>query len=465
MSDDPFADPADADRTIIRPVPGGARRPPAPPPNYPSAAPLPATPPSGRDLVAVPAIGANKLVAIAAPLLAAAIRIGGNQRSARNPDPELLRRGMVEEVRRFEKNALATGMDTRPLRAARYALCATIDDLVLSTPWGAASSWSQQSLTSIFHTEVTGGDRFFDILEQMQKDLGHNGEVVELMYLCTSLGFEGRYRVMPRGVAALTELRDSVYRVIRNRRGDFERELSPHWRGIDTGYKPLTQRVPLWGIALGTVTLAALIYLGFNFALSGASDIAYAELYGLPPQGTPAVARATVVAPPPPAPLPTPQPATPGAPPPPSLTSKLRQFLAPEIREGLVVVLEDAQSVTVRLTNRNMFGSGEATLNAGYDNLLGRIGAALQDEAGDIQINGYTDNQPIHTVRFPSNFQLSQARADAVARLITAKLSDARRVHAVGRADSDPIAPNTTPEGRQQNRRTEIVLTRTTVSP
>jgi type VI secretion system protein ImpK len=455
MSDDPFADPADADRTMIRPLPGGTRRQSAasaPPPRA-------AAPPPSLDMVAVPEIGANRLVAIAAPLLAAAIRIGASRGGA-NPDPEKLRRGMVEEVRRFERAALATGMDTRPLRAARYALCATIDDLVLSTPWGAASSWSQQSLTSIFHTEVTGGDRFFDILEQMQKDLGHNGEVVELMYLCTSLGFEGRYRVMPRGVAALTELRDSVYRVIRNRRGEFERELSPHWRGIDTGYRPLSQRLPLWAIGLGTVTLAALIYLGFNLALSGASDIAYAELYGLPPQGAPSVVRAAVVPPPPPASPPPPQP---GAPP--SLSSKLHQFLAPEIKEGLVTVLEDAQSVTVRLTNRNMFGSGEATLNASYNNLLGRIGNALQDEAGDVQVNGYTDNQPIHTVRFPSNFQLSQARADAVARLITARLSDPKRVHAVGRADADPLAPNTTPEGRQQNRRTEIVLTRTVVSP
>jgi type VI secretion system protein ImpK len=455
MSDDPFADPTDSDRTMIRPLPGGARRAAA----APQSPPPPAAPPSGRDLVAVPAIGANRLVAIAAPLLAAAIRIGGRG-GGRTPDPELLRRGMVEEVRRFEKAALATGMDTHPLRAARYALCATIDDLVLSTPWGAASSWSQQSLTSIFYTEVTGGDRFFDILEQMQKDLGHNGEVVELMYLCTSLGFEGRYRVMPRGVAALTELRDSVYRVIRNRRGEFERELSPHWRGIDTSYRPLSQRVPLWAIGLGTVTLAALIYVGFNFALSGASDIAYAEIGGLPPQGAPAVVRAAVVAPPPPAPPPA---AAPNAPP--SFSSKLHQFLAPEIKEGLVVVLEDAQSVTVRLTNRNMFGSGEATLNSSYDTILARIGSALQDETGDVQINGYTDNQPIHTVRFPSNFQLSQARADAVARLIAARLSDPRRVHAVGRADADPLAPNTTPEGRQQNRRTEIVLTRTMNSP
>ena len=55
------------------------------------------------------------------------------------------------------------------------------------------------------------------------------------MYLCASLGFEGRYRVLPRGSAALTELRDGLYRGIRQRRGEFERELSPQWRGIDTG--------------------------------------------------------------------------------------------------------------------------------------------------------------------------------------------------------------------------------------
>jgi type VI secretion system protein ImpK len=366
---------------------------------------------------------------------------------------------MVAEVRNFERNALTTGMDTRALRAARYALCATIDDLVLSTPWGAASSWSQQSLTSIFHTEVSGGDRFFDILEQMQKDLGHNGEVVELMYLCTSLGFEGRYRVMPRGVAALNELRDSVYRVIRNRRGEFERDLSPHWRGTDLGHRPLSQRLPLWAIALGTLVIGLMIYAGFNFSLSGASDIAFAEMYGLPPHGNATIPRvATAPRPPPPPPPPASVLAS-------NFTAKLHQFLAPEIKAGLVVVLEDAQSVTVRLTAHNMFGSGEATLNNSYAPLLVRISQALQDEKGAVYVNGYTDNQPIHTARFPSNFELSQARANAVARIIASKLTDPARVHAVGKADADPIAPNNTADGRQQNRRTEIVLTRTETSP
>ncbi len=451
MSDDPFAEPGDAERTVIRPRPSGQALPPAAP-----AAPVPATPAAPAALLApVPATGINPLVAAAAPLFAAAIRIGGAR--GHNPDPEALRRGMVEAMRGFEQRALATGLDSRSLRAARYALCATIDDFVLSTPWGASSSWAVQSLTSIFHNEVTGGERFFDILEQMQKELARHAEVVELMYLCLALGFEGRYRVLPRGNAALAELRDGVYRGLRQRRGEFERELSPHWQGVATGYKPLAQRLPLWALALGTLALVCVIYLGFNFALAGASDVAFAELFALPPNGAVTVPRVALAPPPPP----PPPPAMPAA----SVTMKLRQFLAPEIKQGLVQVFEDPQTVTVRLTNRNMFASGQAALSSSYGPLIQRIGDALQDETGAVIVNGYTDNQPIRTVRFPSNWQLSQARAEAVAQLLATRLSDRGRVRAVGKGDADPIASNATADGRQENRRTEIVLVRGASSP
>ena len=444
MSDDPFAEPSDAERTMIRPRPGGQAAP---------AAAARAAPAAQTEAAApVPTTGLNPLIAAAAPLLAAAVRIAGGR--GRAPDPDQLRRHMVEAVREFEKRALATGLDTRSLRAARYALCATVDDLVLSTPWGSASSWGAQTLVSIFHNEVSGGERFFDILDQMQKDLGHHSEVVELMYLCMALGFEGRYRVQPRGIAALAELRDSIYRTVRQRRGEFERELSPHWRGLPAAYRPLAQRVPVWALGLGTLAIACLMYAGFNFALAGSSDIAFAELFGLPPRGPVMIPRAEAApVPPPPAPAP---PAAQNA-----VVAKLHTFLAPEIKAGLVVVLEDAQAVTVRLTGSNLFGSGQAILNPAYTGLIDRIAQALQDERGGVTVNGYTDNQPIHTVRFPSNFDLSQARADAVARLIAARLTDPKRVTATGRADADPIASNATAQGRTQNRRTEIVLLRT----
>jgi type VI secretion system protein ImpK len=449
MSDDPFAEPNDSEATMIRPRPGGR--------GAPAAAPPPAAASGARAAVAVPTVGVNRLVAAAAPVLGAAIRLTAER--GRTPDPERLKRGMIEAVREFERQALQTGLDTQSLRAARYALCATVDDMVLSTPWGAASSWTAQSLTSIFHNEVSGGERFFDILEQMQRDLGRHSEVVELMYLCTSLGFEGRYRVMPRGTAALTELRDGVYRTIRQRRGEFERDLSGHWRGIDANYRPLGQRIPIWVLAASTLLVACVIYVVFNFLLASQSDLAFAELAALPPHGAIVVPHPALAAPPPPPPPPVAAVAT-------STTApKLREFLAPEIKQGLVVVLEDAQSITVRLTNRNMFGSGSAELNASYIPLLTRIGQALNDEKGSVQVNGYTDNQPIHTVQFPSNWQLSQARADAVEKVVAAHLTDPKRAKAVGKGDDDPIAPNTTADGRQSNRRTEIVVVKTALRP
>ena len=197
MSDDPFADlPGDADRTVIRPRPGGRGRAPSP-----SAAPdsPPDAIPRGLD-DRLPLIGLNPLLRAAAPLLAAIQRLRGQ---AHHPNPDALRRALTEGVREFEQRALQTGLDSRSLRAARYALCATIDDLVLSTPWGSHSAWTTQSLTSLFHNEVSGGERFFDILDQMEREIGKHGDVVELMFVCLCLGFEGRYRVLPRGSASL----------------------------------------------------------------------------------------------------------------------------------------------------------------------------------------------------------------------------------------------------------------------
>jgi type VI secretion system protein ImpK len=114
----------------------------------------------------------------------------------------------------------------------------------------------------------------------------------------------------------------------------------------------------------------------------------------------------------------------------------------------------------VRIRNTGMFASGSATVSPAYYRLLQRIGEALKAEKGAVTVDGYTDNQPIHTVQFPSNFQLSTARAEAARALIVRALGDADRVAAQGHADADPLASNATPQGREENRRIEVVLRR-----
>jgi type VI secretion system protein ImpK len=230
--------------------------------------------------------------------------------------------------------------------------------------------------------------------------------------------------------------------------------LSPQWRGIAAAAKPLARRIPIWAVALATLLIASVSYVSFAFALSNSSEISFAELFGLPPRGTVVVPR---TAPPPPTPLAAPPQVAVSS----GLADKLKTFLAPEIKAGLVTVFQDAQTITVRLAAAQMFGSGQATLNNSYVPLLNKIGDALNDEKGNVIINGYTDNQPIHTPRFPSNFELSQARADAVMDVLKTRVKDTKRLTAKGLGQADPIAPNTTEDGRRQNRRTEIVLVRT----
>jgi type VI secretion system protein ImpK len=446
--DDPFGEPPESERTIIRPNPGG--RPPAEgTPARPEAVPAPvgvaqapvASPQRPMALVAVQNL--NPLVNAALPLLDLMVQF--KNRAVHN-NIESLRDRVVAEINTFERKITPLGLAPQTLRAARYTLCATIDDIVLNTPWGSRSVWSQRSMVATFHNEVVGGDRFWDLLTQLKRDAAVNLDLLELLYFCITLGFEGKYRVMPRGASELVLVREDLYRLIRNNRGDFERGLSPHWQGLGARFAGVHHRIPNWLVGLIGVGVLAVFYVLFTFLLSGRSDAAYEALNALPPTTPVTLARAAPALPPPP--------------PPPPEQQTIRKFLAPEIQQGLVTVREDAQTVVVNIRSSGMFPSGSADVVPGFLPLLQRIGEALNSEAGAVQVVGHTDNQRIRSVKFPSNFELSLARAKAVLAVIKQKVTDSSRLAADGRADSEPIASNTTPEGREQNRRIEVVLTR-----
>ena len=89
--------------------------------------------------------------------------------------------------------------------------------------------------------------------------------------------------------------------------------------------------------------------------------------------------------------------------------------------------------------------------------MLVRIGQALAEVKGDVLITGHSDNQPIRSMRYPSNWHLSAARADAVRTALTG-LVDPARMRADGKADAEPVAANDSPANRARNRRVDIVL-------
>ena len=94
----------------------------------------------------------------------------------------------------------------------------------------------------------------------------------ELMYLCLALGFEGKYRVMARGVLDLDGISDALYRQIRQLRGDVPRELSPHWQGLSDQRRGLVRIVPWWMVALFTLVCLVVMYSGFAWVLGEQRD-------------------------------------------------------------------------------------------------------------------------------------------------------------------------------------------------
>jgi type VI secretion system protein ImpK len=443
MSDNPFSEPDDSERTAIRPVPGGRRRAPAPAPDD-VVPPSPDAVPSSDGSIEKMATGLSPLVAAAAPLLQLLARL---RNTLNQPDPGDLRERAVAGIRGFERSARETGVPIAQLRPAHYALCASLDDVVLNTPWGSTGIWDTRSLVSTFHQEVRGGERFFDLLRQMCQNPGTFLPVIELMYLCMSLGFQGQYRLSARGPAELDRLREETYAVLVRQRPPAEPELAPHWRGVAAPYRNLRPIVPLWVAASVALALLAGLFVWFATSLNAASDDLFARMVQAPPGQMPQIAR-----------VPVDLPAAPPVAPPPA--DDLCTLLKPEVDQGLVTVICTPPTPIIRINNRGMFASGSATVKARFVPLLQRIGAALEHENGKVQVIGYTDNQPIHTIQFPSNFQLSASRAEAAKAIIAGALSDRSRITAEGRGEADPLNKNSTPEEREENRRIEIVLNR-----
>ncbi|MDR6853771.1 DotU family type VI secretion system protein [Variovorax guangxiensis] len=422
---DPFAA-FESERTVIKPKPrgpGGAAPMPPPPSMGGGAEPLPA---EVADLGLL-----NPLVSAAGKLL---VLVGQLRNMVHAPNVPALRASTADAVNQFDAAARRAGMSNESVLAARYVLCTALDEAVANTPWGVQGGWNKQSLLVQFHNETWGGEKVFQLLARLAQDVPTHRQLLELIYSVLALGFEGRYRVVENGRAQLDSVRQRLAELIAKERPPVEAELSPHWRGQGAGTVRLRESLPMWVFAAGFALLLALAWFGFRLALNQRSDATYSAVSSL---------RVPNVQIAPPAIL--------------SKSPRLAKFLEAEIKQGLVTVTDEADRSTVRLRGDSFFGSGSADPMAQSLPVLNRIGQALAEVKGEVLITGHSDNQPIRSMRYPSNWHLSAARADAVKGALST-LVDPARMRSDGKADAEPVAANDTPANRARNRRVEIVL-------
>lgn len=176
--------------------------------------------------------------------------------------PELAAR-LREEVGVFERTARNAGVEHGELMAARYILCTVLDEAIFVR--SADQAWAAHSLLNHYHQENTGGERFFALLDKAKSATAQHLQLMELMYVCLSIGYEGKHAGNP---AELERLRDELYRHILHFRGPAEAALSPYGVSPNAGKRPQRpSTLPGWALACAVGAGLAIAYVGFAWAL------------------------------------------------------------------------------------------------------------------------------------------------------------------------------------------------------
>jgi type VI secretion system protein ImpK len=413
----------DAEATVVLPTPGRKRSSAFAPPAERQAA--------LTDLAALG--GLNRLVEAANPILAAVPQI---RHALRHPDPAGLHARLKQQVAGFEASALAAGIGDEEVQTARYALCALLDDSAGATPWG--KQWAALGLLSDAHA----GDKFFGLLDDLLGAPDAQPELLDFFFACLALGFEGRYRAGDGGRQALTQVRTRVYEIIEARLGKRSRELSGRWRGAEIRARAVPGALAVWGVASACLLVLAALYFGYSVLLGARSDPVTRELARLK---APPVAVAVAAA------APKPAPAKEAAP---SVGAELAKALA----SADIEVSTAPEGALILLKGDHLFAPGSARPDAKVFPVIERVAQELDKLPGAIVVTGHTDDKPIRTARFPSNWELSTERARSVAAVMAGEMKDPGRLRAEGLADSEPLVPNDSGVNRAKNRRVAIVV-------
>ncbi|MEP2031288.1 MAG: type IVB secretion system protein IcmH/DotU [Paracoccaceae bacterium] len=448
--DDPFGLENDAGRTRIRPA--ASQRPAAAPAGKSSYGRAAEVAPDQAARVRQSRANDNPLIAAFAALMGLAPEL----ESAVAPEnPEVLRARLLDNLTYARDNTVAGGVALARADQAAWFVGAVLDDIALNTPWGGSSAWPGQPLVASLYGDVDAGEQFFDRTETLMRYPERDPEMLELAFMCLSLGFRGKHRVSgAAGDGALAQLRSQLARLLRQPDDD-DAALAPHWQGVVAADEPARFALPLWSILLVAVALITAVYIGLSSRLSTEGQHLSALANLLPPPERADIFRPVRESGPVPV-LEIERPVFELLP--------LVAAAAPADTANALTGREDVSLaiVVVQSTEPEVFRSAKAALNDIYLPLIESIAAVIlenQEAVGGVTIVGHTDSIPVQRSNpFASNQRLSEARAKTIADLLISAGVAAGIIKSEGRAEAEPIADNATREGRARNRRVEIII-------
>ncbi|GLQ31847.1 type IVB secretion system protein IcmH/DotU [Litoribrevibacter albus] len=381
------------------------------------------------------AIGDNVLVDEASTLFSLIAKI---RNTPKHHDVNALKRQCIELIKNYEHGLRAKSVDGEVIESARYCLCSFIDEAVLNTSWGGQSEWGAESLLSTFHNETWGGEYFYTLIQSSIANPSQHLLLLELQYLCLSLGFNGKMRVEERGAEKLEEIREQAFRAIRTQRSEHERALSPQWAENVSNRSIEQKAFPLWVLLalFGAVLLSA--YMLFRYQINDYSDSVYKDLSALVPWVETEQKTLTIKDR--------------------DQSIRLRQLLQTEIQRGLIEVHDLSDRIRLRINSEQLFSANNATVKEDFQPVIAKLARSLESTSGRILITAHTDDKTVFSSKYPSNWHLSLARANAVSDALASKTDLHGRLWPEGRGEAEPIAPNDTDENRRMNRRIEIDL-------
>lgn len=176
-----------------------------------------------------------------------------------------LRDYLSQQLKQFTKNAALLNIPDQEVNHASYILCVTIDEIILHNCPNVANEWGQQSLLSIFHQETWGGEKFFFLLEKINRQPQRHLDLLELIYDCLGVGFQGKYRLAPDGNNQLQKIRQDIQKILL-RFNKYTQDLTLHHYHVSKAVK--TKYIPRWLIALIAGALLVSIFTAYKVSLN-----------------------------------------------------------------------------------------------------------------------------------------------------------------------------------------------------